>query len=185
MVNGYQVSQALHAAVVLGLPDLLAAGPRSRADLAVSWQADEPTLRRLIRALAGVGVLHEDDDGRVSLTDLGTPLRTDAPDSIAGWTRLIGRPYYWSTWATLADAVRTGQNGFRMLHGTDVWTYRADLPEESAIFDGAMAALTTQVTRAVVEGYDFSRYATVVDVGGSRGALLEALLARHPMMRGV
>ncbi len=185
MVNGYQVSQALHAAVALGLPDLLAAGPRSSSDLATACEADEPTLRRLLRALAGLGVLNEEADGRVSLTDLGMPLRTDAPDSIAGWTRLIGRPYYWSTWAVLPDAVRTGQNGFRMLHGTDVWSYRTDLPEESAIFDGAMAALTNQVTRAVLDGYDFSRFATVVDVGGSRGALLEALLARHAAMRGV
>ena len=34
MVNGYQASQALHAAVALGLPDLLADGPRTTADLA-------------------------------------------------------------------------------------------------------------------------------------------------------
>ena len=101
MVNGYQVSQALHAAVALGLPDLLAGGPRSPSDLATACEADEPTLRRLLRALAGIGVLHEDADGRVSLTDLGTPLRTDAPDWIAGWTRLIGRPYHWSTWTAL------------------------------------------------------------------------------------
>ena len=41
------------------------------------------------------------------------------------------------------------------------------------------------MTRAVVDGYDFSRFATVVDVGGSRGVLLGALLARHPRMQGV
>lgn len=184
MVNGYQASQALHAAVALGLPDLLADGPRTTAELAGACGAHEPTLRRLVRALAGLGVLYE-DDGRVSLTELGGPLRTDRPDSIAGWTRLIGRPYYWNTWAALTDAVRTGENGFRLLNDTDVWTWRADRPEESAIFDGAMTALTMQVTRAVVQSYDFSRCATVVDVGGSRGVLLEALLAVHPGMRGI
>jgi hypothetical protein len=185
MVNGYQASQALHAAVALGLPDLLAGGPRSTADLAEACDAHEPNLRRLVRALAGLGVLHEDDDGRVSLTELGGPLRTDRPDSVAGWTRLIGRPYYWNTWAALTDAVRTGENGFRLLNGTDVWTWRAGHPDESTIFDGAMGALTAQVTRAVVSAYDFSRYPVVADIGGGRGALLEALLAAHPAMRGV
>jgi hypothetical protein len=185
MINGYQASQALHAAVALGLPDLLADGPRSTADLAESCDADEPTLYRLVRALAGLGVLHEDDDGRISLTELGRPLRTDVPDSVAGWTRLIGRPYYWNTWAALTDSVRTGENGFRLLNGTDVWSWRADNPEEGAIFDGAMGALTAQVTRAMIGRYDFSRFGTVVDVGGSRGALLAALLDQHPGMRGI
>ena len=185
MVNGYQASQAVHAAVALGLPDLLAEGPRTTADLAERCGAHEATLGRLVRALAGLGVLHEDDDGRVSLTELGRPLRSDVPDSIAGWARLIGRPYYWNTWAALTDAVRTGENGFRLLNGTDVWTYRAQHPEESAIFDGAMTALTVQVSRAVAASYDFSRFGTVVDVGGSRGVLLQALLDANPGLRGI
>jgi hypothetical protein len=130
-------------------------------------------------------VLHEDDDGRVSLTEFGGPLRTDRPDSIAGWTRLIGRPYYWNTWAALTDAVRSGENGFRRLNGTDVWSWRADHPDESAIFDGAMTALTAQVTHAVAASYDFSRFSVVVDVGGGRGALLEALLVANPGTRGI
>ena len=33
--------------------------------------------------------------------------------------------------------------------------------------------------------YDFSRFSAVVDVGGGRGALLEALLAANPGMRGI
>ena len=185
MVNGFQVSQALHAAVVLGVPDQLAEGARTPAELAAACDADEVTLRRLLRALAGVGVLHEHDDGRVSLTELGQPLLSDAPGSLAGWVRLIGRPYYWDTWTALPEALRKGENAFRLRHGTDVWAYRASHPEEGGIFDGAMTALTGQITQAVLAAYDFSRFATVVDVGGSRGILLRALLNRHPTMRGV
>ncbi len=185
MVNGFQVSQALHAAVVLGVPDQLARGARMPGELAVACDADAVTLRRLLRALAGVGVLHEHDDGRVSLTELGQPLRSDVPGSLAGWVRLIGRPYYWDTWTTLPESVRKGENAFRLRHGTDVWAYRASHPEEGAIFDEAMTALTGQITQAVLAAYDFSRFATVVDVGGSRGILLRALLDRYPNMRGV
>jgi hypothetical protein len=48
-----------------------------------------------------------------------------------------------------------------------------------------MTASTRTIDAAVVEAYDFGRYGTIVDVGGGRGALLAALLRRHPAMQGV
>ena len=48
-----------------------------------------------------------------------------------------------------------------------------------------MTALSAAVARAVVDAYDFGRFTTVVDVGGGRGALLAAILARHPHLHGV
>jgi DNA-binding IclR family transcriptional regulator len=61
LVNGHQVSQAIHVAVVLGIPDLLAGGPRSSDELAEDAGAHAPTLYRLLRALAGLGVFEEQD----------------------------------------------------------------------------------------------------------------------------
>jgi hypothetical protein len=57
----------------------------------------------------------------------------------------------------LANAVRTGENSFRSLHGTDVWEWRADHPEESAIFDEAMTSLTAASNAAILAAYDFGR----------------------------
>jgi trans-aconitate methyltransferase len=47
-----------------------------------------------------------------------------------------------------------------------------------------MAALTYSVAGAVAEAYDFSGITSVVDVGGGRGALLAAVLERHPHLTG-
>ena len=44
MVNGYQMAQALHVAAMLGISDLLAAGPRTVADLATAAGADPDAL---------------------------------------------------------------------------------------------------------------------------------------------
>ena len=53
LVNGYQLSQVLHVAAVLGIADRLADGPRSPDELGL--EADPDALRRLLRALvAGV-----------------------------------------------------------------------------------------------------------------------------------
>ena len=37
----------------------------------------------------------------------------------------------------------------------------------------------------MVDAYDFSPFKTIVDVGGSYGTLLAAILRRHPAARGI
>jgi hypothetical protein len=185
LVNGYQVSQAIHAAAVLGIADLLADGPRTCDELAEAAGANADALYRLLRALASVGVLAEEDGKRFALTDLGAPLRSDTPDSIAAWAAFVGRAYFRDAWTALPDSVRTGENAFRLAHGVGVWEYRAQRPEEGEIFDRAMAANTRPVTPSLLDAYDFGRFGTIVDVGGGNGALLAALLDAYPGARGI
>src|SRR3954451_13080982 len=80
LINGYQVTQAIHVAVTLGVPDRLADGALTADDLAAATDAHAPSLYRLLRALAAVGILHEDAERRFALTALGEGLRSDAPD---------------------------------------------------------------------------------------------------------
>ncbi len=184
-VNGYQVTQAIHVAATLGLADLLADGPRASDDLAAATGAHSDALYRLLRALASVGVFREEDGHRFALTPLGDGLRSDAPESVGGWAAFVGDPYYWQAWGALLHSVRTGENAFRHVHGTDPWTLRARDPDRSAAFDRAMTSLSRQVAAAVLVAYDFGRFETVVDVGGGNGAFLAAILAKHAAMRGV
>jgi O-methyltransferase domain/Dimerisation domain len=185
LASGYQVSQAIHVMAVLGIADLLADGPRSSDDLAAATETNADALYRLLRAFASVGVVHEDDERRFDLTTLGEGLRSDVPNSLHGWAMFVGRPYYWQTWASLEHSIRTGENAFRHVHGTDVWDYRSTRPEESAIFDRAMSALTRTSNEALVAAFDFGRFGTIVDVGGGCGTLLEALLDSYPTLHGV
>jgi hypothetical protein len=185
LVDGFRVTQTIYACVELGIPDLLGDGERSADDLADASGADPSALYRLLRALASLGILHEGDRRSFSLTELGEPLRSDVPGSLRGWVRLCGRDHIWHSWGNLTNAVREGKNSFRMLHNADIWEWRADRPEESAIFDEAMMSLTGAGNSAILDGYDFGRFGTVVDVAGGNGTLLAALLAAHPHMRGI
>src|SRR4051812_4308271 len=94
LVNGYQVSQAIHVAATLGVADRLAHGPRTSDELAAEVGAHAESLYRLLRALAAVGVLHEEDE----LTPVGECLRSDAAEPVGGWAAMIGRPYVWRAW---------------------------------------------------------------------------------------
>jgi len=131
LVNGYQISQALHVAASLGLADLLAAGSRTSDELAAATGTHAGALYRLLRALAGVGVFVEEEGQRFALTELGQPLRSDAPDSIGAWAAFIGTRPYRDAWSSLADSVRTGENGFRLAHGVP-WP-------DDAVADGGVA----------------------------------------------
>ena len=141
LVNGFRISQALHVAAVLGVSDLLADGPLDLESLARAVAADPESLRRLLRALAAVGVYVETDEGSFANSELSEALRTGAPGSLKGWASLIGEPYYWSSWGNLLSSTRSGETAFTRLYGMDVWAYRAGDAAKTAVFDAAMTDL--------------------------------------------
>lgn len=185
MVNEYRVSQAISVAAMLGIADHIKDGKRSAAELAGLTDTHPRALYRLLRALAAVGIFHEDKDGRFSLTPLGGALRSDAEHSAAPWATFVGRPYYRQAWSELLHSVQTGENAFRKAHGKGVWDYRIGHPEESAIFDRAMGAFSRGVAADILAAYDFSPFAEIMDVGGGRGVLLAEILAATPGSRGI
>lgn len=185
LVNGYQVSQAIHVAAALGIADLLGDAPLGSDDLAAEAGVHPGSLYRLLRGLAAAGVFREEADRRFSLAPMGRCLRSDAERPVGPYAVFVGRPYQWSAWGDLLHGVRTGETAFRHVHGADPWEYRSRHPEEGAVFDRAMTALSRRAAQAVVAAHDFSRHGKVVDVGGGHGTMLAAVLAAHPAARGV
>lgn len=59
MMTGYWVSQAIYVAAKLGVADLLADGPQPVEALATATQVHAPSLHRVLRALASVGIFTE------------------------------------------------------------------------------------------------------------------------------
>ena len=184
LINGFQVTQAIHVASILRIADHLKDGPHSAEELASLTQNNAGALYRLLRALAAVGVFEEDKNRRFALTPMGDCLRSDSATPIGAWAEYVGSPYVWRTWGHLLHSVQTGDNAFQSLHGTDIWSYRAERPDEGAIFDRAMTEMSRGSAEAVIGAYDFSIFRHVVDVGGGRGLMLAAILAPHPGMRG-
>ena len=189
LVNGYQVTQAIHVAVALGLPDLLAAGPRPVSDLVEETGSHPGSLYRLLRALTAIGLLRTsggDGERQFELTELGQLVRSDVTGSLAGWVGLVGRPYHWEAWGGLLHSVQTGQTAFDARHGGEsVWAWREQRPEESRIFDRAMSSIAATVACGLADAYEFGGCSVVTDVGGGEGTLLATILPRYPDMNGV
>jgi hypothetical protein len=185
LINGYQVSQALHVAAMLGIADQLKEGPKSYDALAQVCGAHPTSLYRLLRALAAVGIFHETENKEFSLTPLGVCLVSDGPGSRGNYARWIGTPGQWASWGNLLHSIRSGESAVQFTYGIDAWTYRREHPEEQAIFNSAMTGNSRSEAQAVLEAYDFSRFGCVVDVGGGQGFLLTEILLAYPAIRGL
>ena len=185
LVGARWVSDALGALVRLGVPEALAGGPRTAAQLADVGHADVDALYRLLRALAQEGLLGVTPDARFSLTRLTDPLRADHPASMRNYVLNQTAAHNAATWSALHTSVRTGRRVWDDLFGADMWSWLSARPEDGAVFHGTMAEFTRDVAPSAARAYDFSRHRVVVDLGGGTGTLLAAILCAHPKVSGV
>ena len=176
--------QAVHVAARLGLADLMASGPQSVDALAGATHTHAPSLARLLRALASLGIFEADTDQRYRQTPLSDTLRTDHPQSMRPWAMMLGAGFVWRPSGELAFSVETGSPAFDHVYGTQFFKHLAAHQTDAAIFNAAMSSMPAYID-AVVDAYDFSRAERIVDVGGGHGALLFAILLKHPHLRGV
>ncbi len=181
---GYRASQCVRAAALLGLPDHLAAGPLTAQELASRAGADAEALARLLRALVGLRLLRRRRDGRFALTPLGEPLRAGAPDSLRDDALHALGPTSWLPWGELVESVRSGAASFPRLYGESAWEHRARNAESRALFDAMARARSRAETAAILARLALPRRGLVVDLGGGRGELLAAILARRPELTG-
>jgi len=185
LITGFMPARVVHAAAELGLADLLVAGVNTAASLARETGAHAPSLHRLLRALASLGLVDETEPGRFALTPLGTQLRRDVPGSQRNLALMFGGERSWRCWGALLHSVRTGEAAMQPVYGMGSFEYLAAHPDAAVVFNAAMAEITRQVARAVVAAYDFARFRRIVDVGGGNGTLLAAILAAAPGLRGI
>ncbi|OLT14105.1 hypothetical protein BJF78_20145 [Pseudonocardia sp. CNS-139] len=184
IVNASWMTQAVRVAAELGIPDLLADGPRSASDLARASGTHAPSLRRLLRALVTLDVCREEPAGTYALTSMGRLLRTDADGSVRSWAIYWGS-HVWNEWAHLIDSITTGRSSREPAAGSGGFGPMEGDPALAAVFNAAMAEMTRLATRGIVAGYDFSGFSRIADIGGGYGELLGAVLTANPDASGV
>jgi SAM-dependent methyltransferase len=180
---GFAVSQALRVIIELGIPDLLAVSEQSVDELATATQSDADALYRVMRLLAPEGVFREVLPRHFELTEVGAVLRSDRPGP-GDYVRMINSEAYLA-FEQLLHSVRTGKPAFDKVFGSPRFDWLSEHPEQAALFQRAMVALSLGSNEAVADAYDFTPFARVVDVGGGHGQLLSAILARNPHLNGV
>ncbi|WP_436975672.1 methyltransferase [Nonomuraea angiospora] len=183
-VSGISRFAALLTMAELGVADQLAHGPLDTEELAARCGAHAPSLRRVLRELAGIGVVRPTGADRYALTEEGSVLRSDVPGSIRSSMRMLGEESFWYAMGKLPDTVRAGSSAFVTRYG-ELYEHLARNPDISRIFDDYMTARADAFTRGLVTRYDFTGVGTMVDVAGGSGSILATVLRANPGMRGI
>jgi hypothetical protein len=185
LIWGMHISRAVYAAAELGIADLLTEGPASTQELARVTRTHEPSLYRVLRLLAALGLFDEQYPRCFSLTVLGDCLRSDNAAGMRSWATFLDALGSVRPFEHILDTIKTGRPGFDAAFGMGVFDFLAQHPENAATFDAAMSERTAAFAPSVAEAYDFSDTRTVVDVGGGQGTLLAEILRRHGHLHGV
>lgn len=185
IISGFWISRAVYAIAKLGIPDLLKSGPKTAEELAAATKMHAPSLFRLLRALVSVEVLKSAEGGRFAQTPLSETLVTDAPGTLR-WFAVseLGQEHY-PAWGNLMHSLKTGEIAFDNFFGADIWKYFQQNPDDAAVFNNSMSNVTAATNEAITSLYDFSRFETLVDVGGGHGGLITSVLKANPKLKGV
>jgi len=181
-ILGKWISKPLYVAAELGIADMLADGSKSIDALAEMSESHSPTLYRVMRALAGVGIFSETDDRCFELTPMAECLKTGIMRSVA---LMFHSDWHEKAWDNLLYGVRTGKPPFDKAHGKPIFEWFKDNPEAAKIYNEANALKAANSHRAIVDAYDFSGINTLADIGGGLGTLLAEILNAYPSMQGL
>ena len=184
-ISGFWAARALHAAAKLGIADLVQENPQTATDLASRTGTHAPSLFRLLRALASLGWLEEDDKGRFGPTPLTAGIQSGAPGSLRNFAiSELGQEHY-PAWEDLLFSIQTGEKAFNHVFGMQNWEFWASHPEHAQIFNRGMSEMTAITEPAIQAAYDFSAFTKVVDVGGGRGTFIASILRASSHARAV
>jgi O-methyltransferase domain/Dimerisation domain len=172
------------AAARLGVADALRDAERSASDVATACKADPASTYLLLRATAALGLVEETKPRYFRLTAKGRRLRKDVPDST--WSEVV----FWADllaymWSRLGECVRTGQNSVRVMEKSGRIPRWSQDPDASAIFRVVMGTAPTENYASIIDAWPFPSTGVVADLGGGGGALIRAVLERHPRLRGM
>lgn len=181
-IVGKWISKPIYVAAELGIADLLAEGPKSIEDLARESRSHAPSLFRMMRALASVGIFVETEAKCFGLTPMAECLKTGAMRSIA---LMFNSDWSDKAWGYFLNSVKTGETAFEKAHGMPVSEWLEENPRAAEVFNEANAIKAGSSHRAIVDAYDFSNIETLTDVGGGIGVLMAEILLANPSMKGI
>lgn len=188
LIFGRWRSQTLYAGVSLGIFDALGDEPITAPVVAERLGLDATLAYRLMRALASLELLTEDEARRFSATPAGLLLRADHPQTLRGVTLLEEGPHHYSLWKHLPDMVRSGeQNAFVREFGRMAFEHAAEDEGYAEVFNDAMSSYSSSQTEWALDALrdaDFASIQRICDVGGGQGHLLCSLVAARPHLRG-
>lgn len=180
LTAGFVYSQVLHAVVELEIPERLADGPLTTAEIAAACGLAPEPAERLMAAAASLGLVTRAGRERWRLGQLGAALL-----GAQGVIEMVR--HHALLYRDLADPVGL-LRGDTAPELARFWGYvggvrtNALQTGETAPYTRLMAATQAMVSAEVLASYPFKRHRRHLDLGGGDGTFLRAVAERAPKL---
>ncbi|MCP4370686.1 MAG: methyltransferase [Deltaproteobacteria bacterium] len=186
-LNGYQLTQAVHAMAKLGLAEHLNPHTgngkgRTCKELALDIGADEAVLTQFMKLLHTLGLVTNENNDHYQLTATGSMLGSDHPNSVLGL--IMCTDFAYSGWGDLSYSIQTGKSAFDETFQMSLYEYLAQNEGANKNFNQWMEESTRDWILPALEIYDFSKFTLFTDIGGGTGRLACEILNRYINLQG-
>ena len=186
------VVKALHAVCKANVPDVLASGPKSIAQLAQATNMKEDNLFRLLRALESYGIFSRTTTGDWENNFESELLIKEAPQSLRTLiNHVVDESYngYTNMYQACTQA-DVPQISWKLYSGGDdfwSWLNKPENAENLKNFNEYMVNNSARQMGSILHDYDWSKFknSVVSDIGGGKGHLLMELIKMHPEIQPV
>ena len=182
--SSFVLERALYVVTKLNVADHIRNKAKTAKEIAELVDVDPGVLHRLMRAVAGMGIFHQDENNAFSLTQLGQYLRTDNDDSVRSRI-LFFHEFLYPSMTPIMDSLKSGRSGFEEEFGMPFYEYTKEYPDLAEQFNTMIREESRSVIPAIMEAYEFSDCGRVIDVGGGTGAFLSSILTVNDDVSGV
>ncbi|HLY36453.1 MAG TPA: methyltransferase [Candidatus Binatia bacterium] len=184
---GFWPAKTLLSAVELGVFTALGSAAMTGGELRAALGLHPRAVPDFLDALVALRFLERDGDGPGAryrnTTETARFLDQKSPGYVGGFLAMANARLY-RFWGDLGEALRTGKPQNEIKHtGKPMFAELYREPERLEQFMSAMAGISAPNFSAFAESFDFSRYATLCDVGGATGQLSILVARRHPHVR--
>ena len=181
---GFWPSKTVLSAVELELFTQLGDDSLNGAQIGERLGLHERAIYDFLDTLVALRILDRDGDGSSgayrNTPESATFLSKRSPAYIGGILEMANARLY-PFWGDLTEALRTGKPQNEIKHsGKPFFDELYGDPGRLEQFMHAMKGISAGNFHALAEKYDFSKYATVCDVGGATGQLSTILATHHP-----
>lgn len=186
LASGLWINQALSVAARLGVADFLKDGAKTTDELAQATETYAPSLYRLLRSLASVGVFTEVEPRRFALTPMGEYLREDNPFSLRYQAIMHCSDCNWPVKGEMYQTIKDGTPAIKAVFQVDnYFEYMEQHPEEGELFGKAVVGILRNFCLPLLKEYDFSGFTKVVGQAGPETVSIPWILKNNPQMQGV
>lgn len=184
---GFWASKTLLSAVELGLFTQLADGPLTGAEIEQALELHPRATYDFLDALVALGLLDrtgEGAEGRYANTPATAAFLDRRSPTYSGGFLEMANARLFRFWADLTPALKTGRPQNEIKHsGKSMFDSLYADPARLEQFMDAMSSASMGNFDAFASKFDFSRYRTLVDIGGATAQLSCFVAGCHPHMR--